>query len=152
MEDEVWRHVASSASALEFTSAKDWNTTLNESQIGVLTRESCIFACPGESYDFECVLVERDEVSNSYQNTPDLGFAPGPDQGILYTLVLGNEYGNKKLFSHVPRPNEKAHVEFHKTLESRLTPEAMVRMRRINQRFQKTVYTLLSLIKIYSQS
>ncbi len=152
MEDEVWRHVANSASALEFASAKEWNATLNESQIGVLVRESCVFACPGETYDYECVLVERDEVSNSFNNTPELGHAPGPDSGIMYTLVFGNEYGNKKLFSHVARPNEKTHVYFRKTLENRLSPEAIVRMRRMNQRFQKTVYTLLSLIKIYSQS
>jgi hypothetical protein len=148
----MWRHVASSSSALEFSSGKDWSMTLNESQIGILARESCIFACPGENYDYECILVERDEVSTSFHNTSELGFAPGPDKGILYTLVFGNEYGNKKLFSHVPRPHEKAHVEFRKTLESRLTPEAMVRMKRINQRFEKTVYTLLSLIKIFSQS
>lgn len=151
VEDEMWRNVASCASALEFASAKEWNTTLSDSQIGVLVRESTSYACPGESFDFECVLAERDEVSLSFQNTPELGNAPGPDGGILYSLVVGNEYGNKKNFSHALRPNEKAHVEFSKTLENRLTPEAMMRVKRVNQRFQKTVYTLLSLIKVYSQ-
>jgi hypothetical protein len=152
LEDETWRHIAQGASALEFISCRDWNSGLNESQIGILVRESCIYACPGEENDFECVLIERDEVSKSYQFTPDLGFAPGPDNGILYSLVMGNEYGNKKDFSHSLRPNEQIHVQFIKSVENRLSPESTARMKNVNQRFQKTVYTLLSMIKLYSQT
>lgn len=144
--------MAASASSLEFTSASAWNTTLNESQIGICVRESNVFTCPAEMNEFECILVERDEVSISYQNTPELGFAPGPDNGIFYSLVYGNEYGNRPLFSHVLRPNEIAHLELSRTLGNRITPEAMERLKRTNQRFAKTIYTLLSLIKIYSQS
>lgn len=151
VEDEVWRHVAGGASSLEFASAREWNTALSASQVGMLVRESTVYACVAESLDYECVLVERDEVSLSFQNTPELGFAPGPDHGILYSLVHGNEYGTRKTFSLALRPDEKAHVDWSKTLQRRLTPEAMARMKRVSQRFQKTVYTLLSLIKVYSQ-
>ena len=101
--------------------------------------------------EFECVLVEMDEVSLSYQNTPELGFTPGPG-GLKYTLVHGNEYGNKKIFSHVPRPGEIAHLDVARTLTKRATQEALERMKNINQRFQKTVHTLLYLVRPYSMA
>lgn len=87
-----------------------------------------------------------DEISTSYKNTPELGFSPGPG-GLRYLLVNGNEYGNRKVYSHVPRPNEIVHLEISKNLTKRATMEALERMKNINQRFQKTVHTLLYLVK-----
>lgn len=136
---------------MDISSSTEWNKTLNDSQVGILARESCVYTCPGEENEYECILAERDEVSITYQNTPELGFAPGAD-GIQYTLVLGNEYGKRSLFSAVPRPNEITHLELPRTLTQRITPEAMDRIRRINPRFQKTIFTFLSLIRPYSQT
>jgi hypothetical protein len=149
LEEQVWRQIAQSASALDFCSSP-WNLTLNESQIGILAREASVYSCPAELNDYECILVERDEVTVSYLNTPDLGIAPGVD-GVQYLLVLGNDYGRRPLFSPIPRPDEMRHLELSRTLDQRISPEAMQRLRRCNQRFVKTVYTLLSLLKPYSQ-
>jgi hypothetical protein len=104
-----------------------------------------------EKYDYECVLAEHDSVTAAYTNTPALGVVPVPS-GMKFTLVFGNEYGNRKLFSHVPRPNEITHVGLSHCLVSRVTPECLERMSHTNQKFQKTVNTLLSLLKPYSLS
>jgi len=151
LEREVLQQLASVANALDITSCADWNKSQNESQVGLFVRESCVYTCPGEENEYECVLVERDEISIMYQNTPELGLAPGPD-GIQYTLVYGNEYGKRTLFSNAPRSNEAVHLELSRALTQRITPDAMDRIKRINPRFQKTIYTLLSLIRLYSQS
>jgi hypothetical protein len=148
LEDNVLLQVAKGSSAFEFASAS-WNQTLNESQAGLLLRESNVYACFPQFNEYECVLVEMDEVSTSYKNTPDLGFTPGPGS-LKYTLVHGNEYGNKKVFSHVPRPGEIAHLDVARTLTKRATSESIERMKNINQRFQKTVHTLLHLVRPYS--
>lgn len=144
------REVARGASALEFVSSA-WNQTISEQQVGMLVRESNVYTCPHEENEFECVLVEADEVSRSFQETPDLGLVPGEGH-LKWSLVYGNEYGDKKKFSHVMRPDETTHIELIKTLGNRATPECIERYNRINQRFQKTVYTLLSLVKPYSLS
>eukprot|EP00981_Chlorochromonas_danica_P008991 scaffold2392_cov166-Ochromonas_danica.AAC.7 len=150
LEDYVLKQVARGVSAVDFISS-DWNQTLSSSQIGLLARESTVYTCPTEENEYDCVLVQRDEVSTSYKNTPELGFAPGPD-GIQFSLVIGNDYGRRPLFSPVLRPDENVHMDLSRTLANRLTPEALNRMRRVNERFQRTVYTLLSLIKPFSQS
>lgn len=150
LEEEVLKQVATGASALEFMSSP-WNQTLNESQAGILLRESTAYTCPGEENEYECILVERDEASTAYFNTPELGIAPGPD-GIQYSLVYGNEYGRRPLYSTVPLPGEERHLDMPRTLTQRISPEAMQRIRRINQRFRKNVHSLLSLAKVYSQS
>lgn len=150
LENEVLDQISGCASALEFHSSP-WNKTLSESQIGLLARESTVYTCPTEENEYECILVERDEVSVAYQNTPELGLAPGPD-GIQYALVYGNEYGRRPLFSPVLRPGEERHMELSRTLFNRISPEAMQRIQRTNQRFRRTVYTLLSLLKVYSLS
>lgn len=140
--------VAKGSSAFEFSSAS-WNQTLNESQGGILVRESNVYTCFPQVNEYECVFVEMDSVSLSYLNTPELGFTPGPG-GLKFTLVYGNEYGDKKVFSHVPRPGEIAHLDLSRALTKRATHESLDRMKNINQRFQKTVHTLLSLVKPYS--
>jgi hypothetical protein len=148
LEDNVLRQVARGSSAFEFTNAS-WNQTLQDAQAGILLRESNVYACFPQANEYECVLVEADEVSTSYQNTPDLGLVPGPG-ALRYTLVHGNEYGNRKVFSHVPRPGEFAHLDVAHTLTKRATLEALERMKNINQRFQKSVHTLLYLVRPYS--
>ncbi len=150
MEDCVNREIARGASSLEFVSSP-WNQQIGEQQIGILARESNVYTCPGDEFDFECVLAECDEVSTSYKNTPELGLVPGT-AGLKYSLVYGYEYGEKKKFSHVLRPEEVTHIELVKTLSNRVTPECTKRFNDINQRFQKTIYTLLSLVKPYSLS
>jgi hypothetical protein len=151
MENEVWQQVASCASALDFQSATAWNQSLSESQLGLLAREATVYACPGEENEYECILVERDEATLSYQNTPELGLAPGPD-GLQYALVMGNEYGKRKsnMFSPLLRPGEERHLELKRTLVRRISPEAMERIGRVNQRFKKTVHNVLQLLKLYS--
>lgn len=125
---------------------------MSESQVGLLTRESTVYTCPTEENEYECVLVERDEVTLSYQNTPELGIAPGPD-GIQYGLVMGNEYGRRKnLFSPLLRPGEEKHLEMKRCLTKRISPEAMERIQRMNQRFRKTVYQLLEMLRLYTLS
>ena len=143
----VW-NISRASSSMDIHSNSKWNEDIGPSRIGLLVRESSIYTCPGETFDYECILVEKDQVSVSYNNTPELGLVPGP--GVKYTLVFGNEYGDRKLFSHVPRPNELSHLDLSRTMTARTTPEAMQRFNRVNQRFRKTVETLLLLIKPYS--
>jgi hypothetical protein len=150
IEDHVYRQIANTIPALDYISS-DWNATLSSSQIGILVREACIYTCPNEVNEYDCVLVERDEISQSYRNAPELGLAPGSD-GIQYSLVIGNDYGRHNLYSTDLRPDESTHLELSRTLVNRLTPEAMMRLKRTNQRFQKTVFTLFSMIRPYSQS
>jgi len=151
VEREALQQIASIVNGMDIRGNHDWNQTLNDSQIGMNVRESCVYTCPLEENEYECIFMERDEVCITYQNTPELGHAPGPD-GIQYTLVLGNEYGKRALFSCLPRPNETSHLELSRTLTSRITPDAMDRIKRMNPRFQKTIFTLLSLIRPYSQT
>jgi hypothetical protein len=133
---------------LEFSNSP-WNQAIPESQIGILARESAVYAAASENFDYECVLVEKDDCTTAYSNTPELGVVPGP-AGVKFTLVFGNEYGTRKLFSHVPRPQEITHIELSKTLRSRATTECLERFKDVNPSFRKTVGTLLNLIKPYS--
>lgn len=150
IEEFVLQQISQAASALDFTSSP-WNTSLSISQAGLCVRESSVYTCPNEENEYDCVLTERDEISVSYLNTPELGIAPGPD-GIQCSLVIGNDYGRRALYSPVLRPDEAVHLELPRVLSNRITPEAMGRVHRTNQRFKKTVHTLLSLIKPFSQS
>lgn len=125
---------------------------MSESQIGIFARESTVYTCPTEENEYECILVERDEVTVAYQNTPELGIAPGPD-GIQYALVIGNEYGRRKnLFSPLLRPGEEKQLDLKRSLKKRLSPEAVERIGRVNQRFRKTIYRLLEMLRLYTLS
>jgi hypothetical protein len=164
---EVLKQISQSCNALDYSVSNDWNNALNNSQIGIHVRESCVYSNPLDVNEYECVLAERDEVSLAYSNTKDLGIAPGPD-GIQYTLLLGNEYGNKSTYSIIPYEyalqgikeavnlsliiTDYTHLNVMKALSKRVTHEAKERVARMNQSFQKTVFTLLSLIRVYSQS
>ncbi len=150
VEDAVNREVARGASSLEFHSSH-WNQTISDQQIGVLVRETTTYTCPGEDFAYECVLAEADEISQSHKDCPELPLVPG-EIGLKFALVFGNEYKEKKKFSHMLRPNEVTHIELIRTLSNRVTPECTKRYNEINQRFQKTVYTLLSLVRPYSLS
>jgi len=148
LEDQILKEIAQGASSMEYSSSS-WNQSLNESQAGILVRESNVYTCFPQVNEYECVFVEMDSVSVSYNNTPELGLSPGPG-GLKYTLVFGNEYGDKKIYTHVPRPGEISHLDMPRTLHNRATKEGLDRLHNVNQTFAKTVYTLLSLMKPYS--
>jgi hypothetical protein len=145
LENQVFEQIAQCVSAMDFSSSA-WNQTLSPSQIGIMARESTEYVGSLETYDYESVLVEDDVVSESYKNAPNEGVLSNPK----YTLVLGNQYGVLKNFSHNVRPNEVTHLELIKAMESRLTTETKERIARSNERFQKNVYTILRLIKPFS--
>jgi len=140
--------LARSSSTLDFESSS-WNKELSETQIGILARESTIFTGSSDTYDFDCVLAEMDTSSESYRQAPEVGVVPG-NSGVKYTLVVGNDYGNRRYFSSVPRPREVSHVNFVYSLNHRITKEAKERIERGNERFHKTVFQLLMLIKPFS--
>lgn len=149
LEDDVLLAIARCSSALDFTSSK-WNKDLSPSQIGILVRESTVATGQADVFDYESVLAEVDSQSESKLNAPDiLDTIPGKS-GTKYTLVAGNEYGSKRHYSLAPRPNEQTHVNFNMTLQSRLTEESKERIDRGSERFHKTVYKLLKLVKPFS--
>jgi hypothetical protein len=169
LEREVLYEISQAANAFDFINASEWNRQLNHSQIGIFVRESSIYTNPTEFNDFDCVLVERDEVSVAYQNTPDLGVIPGNPDGIQYTLVVGNDYGKRGNYNYSTIPyevakagqntanggilgNDHSHFEMTRTLKSRITTESIERMKHMNQSFAKTIFILLDLIRIFSQS
>ena len=147
LEQEVLGEIAKSANALDFVSSEQW-TPLSESQVGVMARESTAYLCVGEAFDYECLLVEKDIVSESFRSapgsTPITGVGPA---AAKYTLVFGNEYGNRRGFDNKPRPTEVSHIELATAIGSRLTPEARERIDLCNELFQQTVFTLLSLVR-----
>lgn len=171
--------LAQGASSMEFRNSNAWATALRHPQkIGVLVRESMVYVCPEEENEYDCVHVEHDSVSMTYINTPELGLAPGG--AVQYTLVIGDDYGRRTLFSPTPRPGkqsihminyainstysyrqivifpcylgEEVHMSLYKCLDSRVTSESSERVAKCNVRFAKTVYTLLKLIRPYSLS
>lgn len=145
LEDDVLLALARCASSLEYKNST-WNKELPTSQIGIQVRESTAYLGNADTYDYECVLAELDSCSESARNAPDVGSIRGKS-GVKYTLVLGNEYGDKRHFSHTPRPNEITHVDFLKSLTSRLTEESVERIKMGNERFHQTVYNVLKLLK-----
>jgi hypothetical protein len=135
---------------MEVFSSSAWNQKIcNQSQIGVCIRETCLYTCPGEHFEFECILAETDDISTTYVETPELGLLPG--SGVKYLLVFGNEYGTKKQeYSHKPRPGEETHIVLWKSFEKKVTAEALERYKGASLRLEKTVNILLSLMKPYS--
>ena len=150
MEAALLKEIARASNSFEFTSSS-WNQQLNQLQVGVLARETTSYTCFNEKNEYDCVLVEADEVSLSYLNTPELGYTPGA-AALKYLCVMGNEYGDKQKYSLQPRPEEITHLTLMRTLTRRATIEAVDRSDRINQRFQKSMHTLLMLVKPYSLS
>ena len=137
--------IARCANTFDFQSST-WGQSVPKSQVGLLVRESSVYTGIEDSFDYECVLAQLDKQSESCEQAPDMADMPTSSSGVKFTLVMGNEYGNRKLFSHVPRPDEVSHLELCEAVSSRITSEASERIDRCNVRFQKTVYTLLRLI------
>ena len=128
-------------SSYDYQSSPEWARSIDENKIGLLARESSCYTGGIDSFDFDCVLAENDEFSESNMNSPGTGAIEAP--GVKYTLVMGNEYGSKKVFSNEPRRAEVGHMTICEAMMSRQTPEAGERAQRTNGRFEKTVYTLL---------
>lgn len=133
-------------SSYDYHSSPEWARSIDENKIGLLARESSCYTGGIDTFDFDCVLAENDEFSESNMNSPGTGSIMGA--GIKYTLVLGNEYGSKKIFSNEPRASEVAHLTIREAMRSRQTIEAGDRASRTNGRFEKTVYTLLSGLRL----
>ena len=132
---------------MEFSSSIEWNQQGRSSnQVGLLVRESSVYTGLDGLFDFECILCELDNHSESFLNAPDVGACPQSSSGVKFTLVMGYEYGNRKLFSHKPRPSEISHLELKVAMGNRSTAETQQRIQRCSVRFQKTVNTLLKLI------
>lgn len=150
LETNVYESIAECSNCLDFQSSS-WSQQLQSSdgQIGIQARESTTYTGAHDTYDYECLLCELDEVSESHRNSPDTGVAP---QQQKYLLVLGNEYGKRNAFSHHPRPKEVTRLDVATCMASRLTVEAINRINSINGRFQKCIYTLLQLMRPCSLS
>ena len=133
------------ANAFDFQSSS-WSQSIPSSQVGLLVRESSVYTGLDDCFDFDCVLAQLDRKSESYERAPDVADIPSSTSGVKFTLVICNEYGERRHFSHVPRLNECSHLELSAAMTSRITPEVAERVERCNVRFQKTVYTLLRLI------
>jgi len=148
IEIDIYKQIARSAHVFDFQSS-NWGheTTLTENQVGILARESTIYLGGFDHFDYECILCEADSVSETYLNYPDLGESSVSHK---FTLVLGNEYGSKKGFSHTARPKEVTHLDIVTTMASRVTSEGMNRLETVSEIFVKTVETVLILVKPFS--
>ena len=136
--------MARCAGGVDFQSTP-WNQSLGEGQAAFFVRETSTFTGEGDSFDFETVLAEVDQMSVSCKNAPQEGVLPG--NGVKFTLVMGNEYGDKDTYSATPRPGEVTHLSLSEALASRVMPEAADRIARTNVRFQNTVLTLLKIVR-----
>jgi len=147
LETDVLREIARCANSFEYTSSP-WNQQLSPSQIGIVTRESTVYTASEENFDYECVLVELDEVSESFRNSRDVGKLDGVGaSSAKFMLVMGNQYGDVKGYSSAPRPGEVSHLELASTLKRRVSPETIERIDRCNELFQETIYQLLRLVR-----
>ena len=142
---EVLREVARGVSSFDFEGSSAWNTTIPNHQIGILCRETSAYMGNIDTFDYDCVLAELDEKSVSCKNAPDVGGLEFP--AVKYTLVMGNEYGNKKGFLHTPRPNEVSHCNVKNAMVSRVMPYTLQRVSEENVCFEKTVFTILRLLR-----
>lgn len=145
---EVLREVARGVSAFDFEGSAAWNTTIPSYQIGILCRETSAYMGNLDTFDYECILAELDEKSMSYKNAPDVGTLEAP--AIKYTLVMGNEYGSKKGFLHVPRPNEVSHCDIKNAMAERVMPYTLQRIYDENVRLEKTVFSTLRMLRPFS--
>lgn len=145
LEDAVLKEIAMLANSVDFEGSSDWNSALKSTQIGILAQESTAFTCHEEAFDFDCILAERDDASESHLSSPAVGTLPSP--GVRFTLVLGNDYGTKSGFSLQPRPNEVSHMDLTAALTSRTTEECRERVYRARATFQNTVFRLLRLVR-----
>ena len=138
------KDVAKCAGGMDIQSTV-WNQTLGEHVAAIFARESSAFTGGGESFDFDTLLVEVDNQSISYLHAPGEGDSPGA--GVKYTVVMGNEYGERKDYSAVPRPGEVTHLSLAEAMRNQVMPEVLERIRDTNVRFERTILTLLENIR-----
>jgi len=147
LEDDVFSEMARAAQCFDFSSSP-WNKELTERQVGLLVRESTVYTARSETYDYECVLVEEDSVTELRMYAPDLGSITGVGpSNCVFKLVLGNQYGTRPGFTHGLRPGEMPHVELLDSMKSRITPGSVERHGRGNELFQDTVFKLLQMVR-----
>ena len=147
LEDDVISEIARGASAFDFSSTP-WNKEIGDQRVGLLARESTVYTARGESYDYECILVEEDVVTELRCYAPEAGAITGVGtSNCVFKCVLGNQYGTRPGFSHAVRPGESSHLELVSALKGRCTPEAIDRAGRANELFSHTVMRLLTLIR-----
>ena len=149
MEMFVYEEIGSTVSTIESTCSLDWDKSLNENQVGILARESTVYMIPGECFDYECILVEKDTASSSYLNCTELGIIEAT-AATKFSQVHGNIYGDEQEFSHELRPREECHISLLQAIDSRLTPAAKKRIGRSDERFCRTATSLLQLIRPFS--
>jgi hypothetical protein len=148
LEEEVMTTMALCASSLDFSSTPWMHLEqCGPSRIGIYVRESVVYIGSEDLYDYECVLIEKDSVSDSYIKAPDSTLLPGC--GAKYLLVMGDQYKTitDGTYSHKPRPNERYRVNLIESLDTRLTAECKERILRTNGGFEHTVLTLLRLVR-----
>eukprot|EP01041_Mallomonas_annulata_P000234 gene234-423_t len=136
LENVVLEEIARCSCALDFQSTP-WNQSLNHNQMSFYVRETSAFTGNGENFDFETILAEMDNASTSYRNAEAEGILPG--QGVKFTNVMGNEYGDKSNHSIKPRPGESTHLSLSMALSKTLMPEALKRIQRTNKTDNKSV-------------
>jgi len=147
LEDDVLSEMARAAQCFDFSSSP-WNKQLSEQQVGLLARESTVYTAQGEKYDYECILVEEDSVTELRMHAPDLGSISGVGpSNCVFKLVLGNQYGTRPGYTHAVRPGEMPHVELLDSMRARITPGSLERHGRGNELFQDTVFKLLQLVR-----
>ncbi len=147
LENDVLSEISRGANTFDFASSV-WNKDIGEQQIGLLARESTVYTARGETYDYECVLVEEDVVTESRCYAPHLGSINGiGPSGCVFKCVLGNQYNTRPGFSHSLRPGEISHLELIDALRKRASSEAIDRASRSNELFQDTVFKLVQLIR-----
>lgn len=153
------------ANSFDFHCCPVWNYAqvpqIGPNRIGMLVKETTTYTSV-QPFDYECVLAEQDQVSESFLNAPPDGkefvtpLLPGGETTGRYTLVLGNQYANPKdqdhsmTFLHEPRPDEIAHLSVLKAMQSRVGSQALQRIEKSSVRFQRNVFTILKLIRPFS--
>eukprot|EP00605_Chrysophyceae_sp_TOSAG23-4_P000531 GSChrysophyteH1.ASY1.ANO1.600.1 assembled CDS len=147
LEDDVLSEIARCASSFDFSSSS-WNKEVGNQRVGLLARESTVYTARSETYDYECILVEEDAVTESRCYAPEAGSVAGTgSSNCVFKCVLGNQYGTRPGFSHAARPGETSHLELISSLKGRCTPEAIERAGRVNELFADTVLKLLRMVR-----
>jgi hypothetical protein len=146
IEDAVYEDMSRWISSYDFHGSAEWARSIDENKVGVLLRESSCYTGGIDAFDYDCILAEKDEFSESNINYPETGPIAAP--GVKYTLAMGNEYGSKKVFSNASRGSEVAHMTMREAMTTRQTPEAGERAKRTNGRFERTVFSLLCSLRL----
>jgi hypothetical protein len=126
-------------------SCAEWNRVLEPSKIGILVRESTVYTGGIDSFDFDCILAEVDASSKSSLHAPGVGALAPP--GVKFTVVRGNDYGESKTFSDVPRFGEISHLTIRRAMGNIQTDAADTRALRTSGRFERSVFLLLKLTR-----